>query len=55
MLHRTMTEPQAHHFSETACCPQCSFERLKRGINLKAGWWLCGPCETWWQLPGEAE
>lgn len=51
MLHRIMTETEAQHFSETARCPQCSVERLKRGINLKEGWWLCGSCEIWWESP----
>lgn len=48
MQHQAMTQAQAQYFIETACCPACQFERLKRGINLKEGWWLCGTCEIWW-------
>jgi len=51
MQHLTMSPAQYQHYLETGCCPQCVLEPLKRGVNLKEGWWLCGLCETWWNLP----
>lgn len=51
MQHATMTSAQEAQFKASKCCPQCLFEPLKRGVNLKQGWWLCMACETWWQAP----
>lgn len=51
MQHATMNSEQATRFEGSGCCPQCVHEPLKRGVNLKQGWWLCVACETWWQDP----
>lgn len=50
MLHRIMEIAQKPHFESTGCCPDCLYEPLKRGVNLKEGWWLCVSCEIWWQI-----
>lgn len=49
MHHETMTPEERAHFEAERACPRCCYEPLKRGVNLKDGWWLCANCEIWWQ------
>jgi ribosomal protein L37AE/L43A len=49
MLHEKMDPDQQAYFEAEGTCPKCRYEPLKRGINLKEGWWLCRLCETWWR------
>lgn len=49
MHHQVMTQDENAHFAAEGTCPRCQYPRLRAGINLKDGWWLCMTCDTWWQ------